>query len=723
VTIAVLLSPVMRLAAPQAMTAMWLLWPVTLGAAMILRARHRQQNETASDLRALALTGDAEALIRALSKTYALLRLPRRWDTELERHASHPSLARRIQAIRTAAGTAPATLGDTATFAAADGRSSVTFHDDRLLWSDGSSSSSIDYGHVTMLRVDARTAGNPRLIAVDGASRRWEIVLVPDDVARAQATLDIVDSRLAAAAGPPALPLALSRGLGIVLVIGASSIAQFLVAVLGWIAVVQSAPPILAAAGAASVGAAALIWRDHSAWMTDTQPWIALAMMVCGLGLAGVSIANRREKTPAYASVLVGLLAVGTLVVWGAIALSGNGLVDLHFAAREWPSAVAFPLALAGSLAFARRTSLRYASVPLALGGLAVVALGATGVLDQFSHDPLLPTGGSVTVTTVSAPARTEFSVPFTVSALRLSPAGGFVALDSEGDDEQTTIHAGPVGGSLRDFTADEAIFMGEGRLLLLERRRRACVLHAVDLRGGNQGDWSLSVPVSWADLLFDTASGRWRLLGWNDGDIVSATGVVGDSQIHLERWKSPPRDIEYVEALSVSSGDVLALETTRGSGPLSGGRFWRWAAILQPDRRTESRFWTVSEHDRSVFLTSRLDVTCRGASSGGEGAMCAAFDGARTGLFALDPATRRSIPVAFVSGRFYFRNDAGGGWLQGWLDRDRILLRPEMHQALRVGESDGMRVTQLALAGTTLGAALWSGDSDGSLVRLYTIN
>jgi Zn-dependent protease with chaperone function len=723
ITAAVLLSPAIRFAAPQAMSAMQLLWPIALFAAMMLQARHRQKNETASDLRALALTGDAEALIRALTKIHAFARLPRRWDAELERHASHPSLARRIQAIRAAAGTPDASLSETATFTAADGRSSVTFYDDRMVWSDGSFAGSIDYRHVTMLRVDARTSGSPRLIAVDGANRRWTMVLAPADVARAQATLDIVDTRLAAAAAPPAIPLALSRVLSVMMMLAAMFTAQVPAAVLGWIAVMMTTPSVSAAAGAAAVAGAALVWRDHSVWMTDTQPWMALALVVCGLGVIGVSIANRRERTPSFALAVAGLLCAATLGVWGAIAVSGIGLIDLHFAALEWPSAVVFPLALAGALAFASRPLLRVASAPLVLGGLAVFAVGSTGVLDRLAHDPFLPPAGAVTTTIVDGPARTEFAVPFSVSALRLSPAGGFVALDSESEDERTTIHAGAVGAALRDFAADEAIFMDEGRLLLLDRQRVTSVLRAVDLRGSPRKEWSLSVPVSWADLLFDPASGRWRLLGWNDGDIVSATGVVGDGNIHEERWTAPPRDINNVEALSISHGAVLALESHRRPRLLSGSRLWRWAAILQEGYRKDSWFWSVSKRDPSTFLSSSLDVACRGVSLGSESATCAAFDGARTGFFALDPATRQATLLAFVPGRFYLRGDAGGGWFQGRWDHEPVLLQATTRQALRLDEGQRNRLTHLAIAGRTLGAAFWSADGDGSIVRLYAID
>jgi Zn-dependent protease with chaperone function len=717
----VLLTPVIRLMVPQTPTAILVLWPVALVAAMVLQAQHRQKHETASDLRALSLGCDAEALIRALTKLHAFARLPRRWDTEFERHATHPSLARRIQAIRAAAGTPPASLGDAAAFAGLDGGSSVTFHDDRLLWNEGPSAShSLDYAHVTMLRVDARRSGATRLVAVDRANRRWEMVLRPSDVARAQATLDIVDTRLAAAAGPPVVSLALSRALAIIAVIAALTITQVPVALLAWIAIVLPAPSVTAAAGAASVGAAALIWRDHAVWMKDTQPWVALALMICGLSLIGVSIANRREKTPAFVPTLASLLALGTVVAWGAIVFSGIDAIDLHYAALEWPSAAVLSLALAGAFALARWRSLPYASVSLAMAGFIAVALGSTTFLHRFANDPFLPPNGSVKVTTVPAEAWAEFQVPFAVTALRLSPAGHFVALGSENEDEETTIHAGPAGGPLTDFTADEAVFVDEGRLLLLERQRGASVLRVVDLQRENRDGWSVRVPLTAARLLFDTTSSEWRLLGWNAGDIVSAAGTVGDRSIHEDRWKTPVDDIDNLEALSISGREVLARETLGRSRFPGGGPFWRWADIDRPGLREESRFWMVSPQGSAAILTSRLDLRCRGASTGVEGTTCTAFDGTRTGFFAVDPATRRSTVLASVPGHFYLRTDAGRGWVLGSWNLELVLVRATTQQAIRVAEAHGGPVNQLAIADKTLGAVSWNGH--GSTVRLHSI-
>jgi Zn-dependent protease with chaperone function len=87
------------------------IWPIVVLIAVAAMVRDRQKHETASDLRAVALTGNAEALVRGLVKLHAMARVPRRWDADLERHMSHPSLKRRIQDIRAAAGTPPAALG------------------------------------------------------------------------------------------------------------------------------------------------------------------------------------------------------------------------------------------------------------------------------------------------------------------------------------------------------------------------------------------------------------------------------------------------------------------------------------------------------------------------------------------------------------------------------------------------------------------------------------
>ena len=105
--------------------------------ALVLRGRHRQRNETASDVRAVQLTGDPDALARALTSLHAIARVPRRWDQQREQQATHPSLARRIRDIHAAVGTVtPGLIPTTAAFHAARGDAIATFENAHLRWQD-----------------------------------------------------------------------------------------------------------------------------------------------------------------------------------------------------------------------------------------------------------------------------------------------------------------------------------------------------------------------------------------------------------------------------------------------------------------------------------------------------------------------------------------------------------------------------------------------------------
>jgi hypothetical protein len=88
--------------------------------------------------------------------------------------------------------------------------------------------------------------------------------------------------------------------------------------------------------------------------------------------------------------VVAGLLCAATLGVWGTIAVSGIGLIDLRFAALEWPSTVV-PARLAGAQ---HRIAawLRVASAPLHLAA-GVFAVGRRAFLIDW-HDPFLPPAG-----------------------------------------------------------------------------------------------------------------------------------------------------------------------------------------------------------------------------------------------------------------------------------------------------------------------------------------
>src|SRR5262249_6605887 len=158
-------------------------------------------------------------------------------------------------------------------------------------------------------------------------------------------------------------------------------------------------------------------------------------------------------------------------------------------------------LAFAGAVALERRRGLQYASAALALTGLLFVYFGSTAFLNRFVTDPFIAPARAVALTSVSPAALAEVSLPFEVSSLRLSPAGRYMAVASEDQKEQRTIHAGRVGGALSAFSADEAAFVDERRLLLLEQLSSTTRLRLIDLGRGPDDVWALSVLVQRARL------------------------------------------------------------------------------------------------------------------------------------------------------------------------------------------------------------------------------
>lgn len=88
----------------------WLI--AVLGVFTYLGAR-RQAEEHASDLRGAELVGDPKLMASALEKLHALALYPRRWSEEEDATITHPSLARRLRALRSVApdGASPGELG------------------------------------------------------------------------------------------------------------------------------------------------------------------------------------------------------------------------------------------------------------------------------------------------------------------------------------------------------------------------------------------------------------------------------------------------------------------------------------------------------------------------------------------------------------------------------------------------------------------------------------
>jgi Zn-dependent protease with chaperone function len=194
-------------------------WPVIVLLMLLRRVSKSQAHESESDRRSAELVGDPEPMVRALTKLHHYSRLPRRWPYDFERSASHPSLARRIQALRADHGAAtpslaaPIVLRTTIAgyFIALDATRIYMFEGvpENVAASESSGAPSlavlreqaasyraVAYSDLTELRVGVSGVGRA-LCVRDRAGKKWSIPLRADDIATVQTALDSLDGQLA----------------------------------------------------------------------------------------------------------------------------------------------------------------------------------------------------------------------------------------------------------------------------------------------------------------------------------------------------------------------------------------------------------------------------------------------------------------------------------------------------------------------------------------------
>ena len=708
-------APAFRIIEPEALGVMLVSWPVLMVSALAMRARARQQHETASDLRAIALCGDADALIRALTKTYALTRFPRRFAADLERNATHPSLAHRLQAIRDAANVPAATLGGPVTLVSSGGDATVTFHDDRLEWQAGATAlHRFAYSGLSELRIDVRGA-RPRLVALDAARHRWELPLAEGDVARAQAALDAVDARLGRAAPAPIMSSWSARSMAVMVALFAAGLAQSALVVVATLAALKPAPRLVAAAGVATVAGAFLILRDASRMSVEIA---AMNLLCAGFLLALAWFRRKDQDEPA--TLLVAVLAGCAALTLAAVVSNGFDLVRLHQGARDWQSATVFAAALAAALAWTRRRAALVASAGVAAVSVATACLGSTRALEAFATDPFLGPAPLIAIRTLDAASIAEFATTLDVYGLHVSPAGGSIVIATENENEETTFHVGRTGGALAPFNADEAAFVDEDRLVLMGHEDGAAVLRLVGVDRSSTVTWEYRLAgVTPSRLFVDRRTSAWTVLGWDTGRrLVRAAGRLGAGSADVRRWAAM-RSRMVPKPVASTAGYAVVLDEQYEHPFLDVPLLNRWWWILQPNIRSTGRFRALGDAPDVVFPETRLDVDCPRLPIA-DRPVCTANDGARVRFFTMDEGLRRFDAVGSLPGRFYARGGSTGDAIVGWLDSAAVVVRPRMRDAIRVRRCDSECVTHLAADEHVVAAA--SGGGGRSTIHVYPI-
>jgi Zn-dependent protease with chaperone function len=660
-------------------TAGWALLVLVSAAAGV--AAHRG-HETQSDRRALELCGDPEALVRALSKLHTLAILPRRWSVQVERSSSHPSLARRIQAIRQAADTPLAGLSAPVVLAGVDAGRYVVLEAERVHCLEGAPPAlaaqpeplrlaatgvqSFAYGDLADLHL-AVGRGGVVLHARSVSGRKWRLQLRPDAVAAAQAALDVVDARLAPAASSGPLPSG-SWTAALLVVAGLLSGHPLLLLPPAAVALWRPGPGPLGAAGATALAAAFLAGLRSSG-----EPGVRLLTLVV-LGLAGlvslVAALVLWHRAPGERGRGAGLIlavqlavAVTSLLGLASAATLGTSLLHVHQAAAR-PAGAASLAGLAAVFLFRERRPGPWAALVPAALALLIASAGSGAVARRFVSDPFLAVAPPLREEAATTAPLAEHRFRGPASELRLSPSGRTFAVRTWDDEDEgrSRFRAGGEGVEAREIEAFDLRFVDDGHVLLLSNQPDARWEVTLLPLAATEPAWSVDLGGILGPQL-EVAAGRWRVTGADhragEARVFSGAlrgGLPAETRFALP--KGPPGQLALGARGGVSFRPDLS-RLQRGSAML------RWLPLV----------WGVSG---SLFDTETVLLTPEGPSSLGLSAtelqcvppaldgpiFCLAYDGARTTVWEIDPESRRKEPWGAVPGR-----------LAAWLAVDEHIL------------------------------------------------
>lgn len=718
---AVLIAPVARLAGMAGSTLPPLIWFGALATALATRAKGKQRQETVCDLRAAEVIGDGEPLISALTRIYTLGRMPRRIDGRREQSGSHPSLARRIRDIRKAAGTVPVPLIAAVTISSSDGLVTVTFEKDALRWVEQAGLTQVlDYEHLTELRLEPHGRRGPRLRACSVTARRWEMPVAPGDVGRLQDVLDRVDGRLADIPAPRALPVGIGRLFVLFTSVLALSLGQIAVSVIALLAWIAPATPLLAAAGVAAIGAAALGVRDHPG-----SSMTSLALMITSAGLVLIWMAReaRRQQTRKPGP-LIAVLGAMALVLFASLTLGGLHPIHLHMAARGAPAVIIVWLALAAALACSPKRGVKVAGLSAAAVPIAATLIASETFLDRFGDDPFLVESRRLRWAVVDPDRAEEFPIPQTTSGVQLSPSGLRIAAlqQSESEDQTPTFQVGAAGGGLSALSGDDLQFVDDHTLVIMTTQDLGVMLRQVRIEPPHQELWRQLVPhVYRGTLSIVRRTGEWRVNGFDREEaIVHAEGMIGTSDLRERRWPAGYTRDAWIEAVSADGGDPLVVETSYNNGLFEylPSRVWALGLLLNAGNQ-QSKYWSIGENGVRPLGSSRLGASCTSGLDAGALA-CSVYDGTRTRFFRLAADTGAVTGLGWLDGRFIANGEAVDGWRTGWIGSTAVAIDLFNGRVLRVPRSEGA-VGQLAVSGKRLAAIVFDGGS--SHLRIYEID
>ncbi len=519
-------------------------WPLVVLFALIRRARTMQDRERYSDRRAAELGGDTEAYIRALEKIHSSDAIPRRIAGDSEQHASHPSLARRIQALRKPAGGPPppptqADLANESIYRARNDDSKLlVLEHSRVRWLNGELDDPIDemafaYDELMELRVVLKRGG-AILRAVDTNGTTHEFLVARDDVARLQEDLERTDERLA-----PPLKAKQADGaylLSFVCVFAATWAALDDAFGLGTdlllMLTLLSMTRRRTRAAFAVLGAVGLVAALLQGEWTDSRLLVAGIAAIAVLGLAIRERTLRAGRPLRWAWLLIVLGVCGFLLVGmrsPALALT------LHAIPGGTPLVYLLWVGAAAALLVAGTRAQRRWGALLAVVTLVALACGSDWFLREVVRDPLAVSAPDPVWREATYWKRAQTRVDGSLREPELSPGGRRFLLRRSID----RFVVGDFEGERICITATDVAFVDDDRLLRLDGFAGDLKLRLVHCDSPGFPLWRLELG-DWGgrEAELHVWGTRWVVLIARGGaGTARMRGQIGESHHDTDRW------------------------------------------------------------------------------------------------------------------------------------------------------------------------------------------
>ncbi len=706
-----------------------------LAAAMWWVASHKA-HEMDSDARAVALCGDADAVMRALAKLTVLSALPRRWSAEFEAACSHPSLARRIAHVRRVAGIGSLRLEAPVTVAATPPGTFLVFEPDRLLWLEGvpadcarapeemsrraARARVLPYSDLSELRIVAGRFTTAGLVAVDTGGRSWRVLVDPAALPGLQAVLDRIDGLLSHAE-VSAIPRDVHRVVAI-LRVGAVVLGQALGAAMLSMAIALVRPSRAALAGIAAVGLSSVILTiDRSTRATlAARDGVSAVAAVLVIAAAVWLATRRRDRVEPLIDVVVPIAAyaVAAALAWAPLAWEVSrdpAALALGVAIHRTPVVWITALALAASLLALRQRAVRLAAGAAALAVVVVVI--AVSIADQRS------------VATVPAAPGDELRDPRLVAAielpagsagLRSSPGGRRVAVGLPGREKRWLV-TGDADADRRVIRGRDLQFVDDDHVLVLAAGDDRHAVRVLDVRDG-----AVARGPIWIRPLRDphvayVRDDTWAVIGTNASESFEAAfGTLGRAEVTYRRWQ-PDRTAGAwsfrVWALSPEQAvQVVSVPAALSRTPWGPLLYWRSGQSI------ESRVWRLDGDAPKHLVTWAGGVRCQMPPRAAITLVCTGWRGWEGGVvvWTLDAARGSVGPPLSVPGGIVRWGTDDDGRIFAMQARDVVTVVDLERRSLAHWRLDRPPASVTELLPMRGGFALLGAASDRTILALY---